>query len=149
MRSIQWHRRESVGGAGSAMSMRISRIEGFKFKTEYRGFEVITDVPIPIDHDPEGISSGHLMMAALGTCMCSRLVDQMNRRGWEAGGVEVTVKGKSNMEVRKATSFDLDIKLEADLTEDQRKEIFEEAKICFVANTLKGAPEINYNLTLV
>ncbi len=129
--------------------MRITRIEGFKFKTEYRGFEVITDVPIPIDHDPEGISPGHLMMAALGTCTCSRLVDQMNKRGWETGGVEVTVKCKSNMEVRTATSFDLDIRLEADLTEDQRKEIFEEAKICFVANTLKGAPEINYNLTLI
>ncbi len=131
------------------MSMRITRIEGFKFKTEYRGFEVISDVPIPKGHEPEGISPGHLMMAALGTCAGSRLVDQMNKRGWEAGGVEVTVKCKSNMEVRTATSFDLDIRLEADLTEDQRMEIFEEAKICFVANTLKGAPEINYSLTLI
>jgi len=43
----------------------------------------------------------------------------------------------------------LDIKLEADLTEDQREEIFEEAKLCFVANTLKGAPEITYSLALV
>ncbi len=131
------------------MSMRITRIEGFKFKTEYRGFEVITDVPIPIDHEPEGISPGHLMMAALGTCMCSRLVDQMNRRGWEVGGVEVTVKMRTNKELRTAISFDLELRLEADLTEDQRKEIFVEAKICFVANTLKGAPEINYSLTLV
>jgi len=131
------------------MSMKITRIEGFKFKTEYRGFEVISDVPIPIDHEPEGISPGALMMAALGTCAGSRLVDQMNKRGWEAGSVEVTVKYKSNKELRTAISFDLGIKLEADLTEDQRKEIFEEAKICFVANTLKGAPEINYSLTLV
>ena len=130
------------------MSMRISRIEGLKFKTEHRGLEVITDIPDD-DHEPEGMSPGALMMAALGTCMCSRLVDQMNKRGWEAGGVEVTVKYRSNKELRTATSFDLDIRLEADLTEDQRKEIFEEAKICFVANTLKGAPEINYSLTLV
>ena len=130
------------------MSMRISWLEGLKFKTEYRGLEVITDIPDD-DYEPEGMSPGALMMAALGTCMCSRLVDQMNKRGWEAGGVEITVKGKSNMEVRTATSFDLDIRLEADLTEDQRKEIFEEAKICFVANTIKSAPEINYSLTLV
>jgi uncharacterized OsmC-like protein len=129
--------------------MRISRIEGLKFKTEHSGFEIISDVPIPSDHEPEGMSPGALMMAALGTCMCSRLVDQMNNRGWEAGGVEVTVKCKSNKELRTATSFDLDIRLEADLTEDQRKEIFKEAKICFVANTLKGTPEINYSLTLV
>ena len=131
------------------MSMRISRIEGLKFKTEYRGLEVISDVPIPTDHEPEGMSPGALMMAALGTCVGSRLVDQMNKRGWEAGGVEVTVKYKSNKELRTATSFDLDIRLEADLTEDQREEIFEVAKGCFVANTFKGAPEINYSLTLV
>ncbi len=131
------------------MSMRTSRIEGFKFKTEYRGFEVISDVPIPKDHEPEGMSPGALMMALLSTCAGSRLVDQMNKRGWEVGGVEVTVKLRANMELRIASRFDLDIRLEADLTEDQRKEIFEEAKICFVANTLKGAPEINYSLTLV
>ena len=131
------------------MSMKITRREGFKFKTEYRGFEVISDVPIPIDHEPEGISPGALMMAALGTCAGSRLVDQMNKRGWEVGDVEVTVKMKTNKELRIATDFDLDIKLEADLTEDQREEIFEVAKLCFVANTLKGAPEISYNLALV
>jgi len=128
--------------------MRISWIEGLKFKTEHRSLEVISDIPDD-DHEPEGMSPGALMMAALGTCMSSRLVDQMNKRGWKAGSVEVTVKYKSNKELRTATSFDLDIRLEADLTEDQRKEIFEEAKICFVANTLKGAPEINYSLTLV
>ena len=131
------------------MSMRISRIEGLKFKTEHRGFEVISDVHIPRDHAPEGMSPGALMMASLGTCAGSRLVDQMNKRGWEAGGVEVTVKMRTNKELRTATSFDLDIRLEADITEDQRKEIFEEAKICFVANTIKSAPEINYSLTLV
>ena len=131
------------------MSMRISRIEGLKFKTEYRGFEVITDVPIPIDHEPEGISPGALMMAALGTCAGSRLVDQMNKRGWEVGDVEVTVKMRTNKELRIATGFDLDIKLEADIAEEQREEIFEVAKLCFVANTLKDAPEISYSLTLV
>ena len=129
--------------------MKIIRIEGFKFKTEHRGFEVISDVPIPIDHEPEGISPGALMMAALGTCAGSRLVDQMNKRGWEVGGVEVTVKLRTNKELRIATGFDLDIKFEADLSKDQREEIFEEAKLCFVANTLKGAPEITYSLALV
>jgi len=43
----------------------------------------------------------------------------------------------------------LDIKLEADIAEEQREEIFEVAKLCFVANTLKDAPEISYSLTLV
>jgi uncharacterized OsmC-like protein len=59
------------------------------------------------------------------------------------------VKLRANKELRTATSFDLDIRLEADLAEDQREEIFEEAKRCFVVNTLKGAPEISYSLTLV
>ena len=81
------------------MSMRISRIEGFKFKTEYRGFEVISDVPIPIDHEPEGISPGALMMTALGMCMCSRLVDQMNKRGWAVG----RRRGHSEVRVEQGT----------------------------------------------
>jgi uncharacterized OsmC-like protein len=50
------------------------------------------------------------------------------------------VKLRANKELRTATSFDLDIRLEADLAEDQGEEIFEEAKRCFVVNTLKGAP---------
>ncbi len=130
------------------MSMKISWIEGLKFKTEYRGLEIITDIPDD-DHEQEGMSPGHLMMVALGTCVCSRLVDQMNKRNWGLEGVELTLKAKSNMEVRTATSFDLDIRLKADLTEDQRKEIFEVAKGCYVANTIKGVPEFSYSLTLV
>jgi uncharacterized OsmC-like protein len=34
--------------------------------------------------EPEGMSPGAMMMAALGTCVGSRLVDQMNKRGGEA-----------------------------------------------------------------
>jgi hypothetical protein len=34
--------------------------------------------------EPEVMSPGVMMMAALGTCMGSRLVDQMSKRGGEA-----------------------------------------------------------------
>jgi len=50
------------------------------------------------------------------------------------------VKLRVNKELWTAPKFDLNIRLEADLAEDQRDEIFKEAKRCFVANTLKGAP---------
>ena len=85
------------------MSMRVSGIEGLKFKTEYRGLEVISD--IDGDYEPEGMSPSALMMVALGTCVGSRLVDQMNKRGREVGDVEVTVKLRANMELRIASLF--------------------------------------------
>jgi uncharacterized OsmC-like protein len=130
------------------MDMKITLVEGLKFKAEYMGHEIISG-RIDSDHEPEGMSPGSIMIAGLGLCTATRTVEQMMKRGWKAKGLELTVKSKYNKDLNKATSFQIIINLEADLSEEQSKEIFSEAKRCFVANTIKGAPEFSYELNLV
>jgi uncharacterized OsmC-like protein len=130
------------------MSMKISRIDGLKFKAEYSGHAIVSG-RIDEEHESEGMNPGSILMAALGLCTATRTIEQMMKRGWEAKGLELTIKSKYDKGLNRATSFELTIDLEADLTEDQRKEILFEAKRCFVANTLKSTPEISYKLNLV
>ena len=129
------------------MSMKITRIDGLKFKAEYAGHSLVAG-RIDDQHEADGMSPGSILVAGLGLCTATRIIEQMMKRSWEAKGLELTVKTKYDKGLNRATSFELIIDLEADLTEEQRKEILFEAKRCFVANTLKSTPEISYKLNL-
>jgi len=41
----------------------------------------------------------------------------------------------------------MEIKVEADLDEEQRKEVLKEAGRCFVGNTLRNPPEVRFSLS--
>ena len=130
------------------MSVKVTRIEGTKFRAEASGFEIVTgrvDEKTPA----EGMSPGGVMVAALGLCTGTRIIEQMDLRGWKAGRLSVNVKIKTDKGLNRATDFDVDIELEADLTEPQLKEIVEEAGRCFVGNTLRNPPRFDICVNLV
>jgi uncharacterized OsmC-like protein len=130
------------------MSMKVSRVEGLLFKAEFGGHEILAG-KIDEEHEPTGMSPGAVMVAGLGLCTASRTIEQMMNRGWKAKGLELTVQTKYNKDMNRASSFEIGINLEADLTEEQRQEILYEAKRCFVGNTIKSMPEFSYTLNLV
>ena len=130
------------------MSMKVTRVEGLKFKAEHQGHTIIAG-RVDDQHQQEGMSPGAVMIAGLGLCTASRVIEQMMKRGWEAGGIEVTVRTKVSKDLNMATDFEVDIMLEASLTEGQRQEMLAEAQRCFVGNTLKGSPRFTYDLRLV
>ena len=128
--------------------MKVSRVAGLLFKAEMGGHEILAG-RIDEDHEPAGMSPGAVMVAGLGLCTASRTIEQMMKRGWEAKGLELTLKTKYDKGMNRASSFEIDINLEADLTEEQRQEILYEATRCFVGNTIKSTPEFSYTLNLV
>ena len=130
------------------MSMKVSRVAGLLFKAEMGGHEILAG-RIDEDHEPAVMSPGAVMVAGLGLCTASRTIEQMMKRGWEAKGLELTLKTKYDKGMNRASSFEIDINLEADLTEEQRQEILYEATRCFVGNTIKSTPEFSYTLNLV
>jgi uncharacterized OsmC-like protein len=130
------------------MSVKVGRINGLKFKAVYNNHEIIAG-RIDNEHEPEGMSPSAIMIAGLGLCTATRTVEQIMKRGCDVKGLDLEVKTKSSKDLNLATSFDITINLEADLSEEQRLEILKEAQRCFVANTIKSSPKFTYTLNLV
>jgi uncharacterized OsmC-like protein len=130
------------------MSIKVKRAEGLKFKAQFQGHEIVAG-RIDEKHKSEGMSPGLVMIAGLGLCTASRTIEQLMKRGWEAKGLELEVSTKLNKDLNMVTAFDIAINLEADLSEEHRQEILNEAKKCFVANTIKSTPKFIYTLNLV
>ena len=129
------------------MSVRIERIAGTKFKATINGFEIVTG-RVSDDSPMEGMYAGQVLFAAIGLCTGTRVVEQMEKRGWPVGAVRVSVKPKVSKDMNRATEISMEVELEADLTEEQRKEMLTEAGRCFVSNTIKNTPEVSVTLKL-
>ncbi len=130
------------------MSAKIERIEGTKFRAIVNGFEIVTGRSNE-DSPPAGMFAGQVLFAALGLCTGTRVVEQMVNRGWPVGAVRVDVKPKVSKDMNRATEITMNVEIEADLTEAQRKEILMEAGRCFVSNTIKNTPEVKVSLKVM
>jgi len=130
------------------MSVKIERVEGNKFRAVSGGFEIVTG-RIDNDHASEGMSPGAVLFAALGLCTGTRVSEQMKLRGWKAGAIRVTVKPKVSKDMNRATEVNMEVELEADLTEEQRAEVLAEAGRCFVGNTIKNSLDVKVHLKIV
>jgi len=127
------------------MSVKITQIDGHKFKAESKGVEIVSG-RIDKDSPYEGMSPGKLMVAALGLCTSMHVESYLSKEGIEHGGIEITVGNKYDRDPPRTVEFTLDVKVEAKLDEGQRKGLAEEAKRCHVGNTMRGGPRINVNL---
>jgi len=130
------------------MSARIERIKGTKFKANVGGFEIITGRE-GVDAPAAGMAAGQVLFAAIGLCTGTRLVEQMDRRGWPVGAVRVNVRPKVSKDMNRAIEIAMEVEMEANLTEEQRLEMLKEAVRCFVSNTIKNTPEFRVELKLV
>ncbi len=130
------------------MSAKIERIEGTLFRATINGFDIVTGRANE-NSPPAGMFAGQVLFAALGLCTGTRVVEQMEKRGWPVGAVRVDVKPKVSKDMNRATEIMMNVEIEANLTEEQRKEILMEAGRCFVSNTIKNSPEVKISLKLV
>ncbi len=130
------------------MSAKIERVEGHKFRAIVNGFEIVTG-KVSENASPSGMSPGGVLFASVGLCSGTRIVEQMEKRGWDVGNVRLTVMSKVSKDMNRATEIAMEIEVEADLTEEQREEVLREAGRCFVGNTLRNPPEIKIELKVV
>jgi uncharacterized OsmC-like protein len=130
------------------MVHNITWLGDLRFKAEWNGLEVFSHETENFD-DLEAMMPGSIFVASLGLCTASRIIGTCQKRGWEVEDLKISLNPNFNRAEWRAESFQLDIELKADLTEEQRQELYEEAHNCFVHRSLKHDPEINLNLKLV
>jgi len=70
----------------------------------------------------------------------------LEKEGIEHGGEEIAVSNKYDRDSPRTVHFVLDIHLKAELDEEQRRGLLEEANSCYVGNTVRGGPGINVSL---
>jgi uncharacterized OsmC-like protein len=130
------------------MVTNITWMGDLRFKAEWNGLE-ITSHEMENFADLEAMPPGLIFVASLGLCTASRIIGTCKKRGWGVEDLKIGLDQNFNSAEWRAESFQLDIELKADLTEEQRKELYEEAHNCFVHRSLKHVPEINLDLKLV
>jgi len=127
------------------MSVKVTQVEGGKFKAESEGLEVISGRVAP-EAPAEGMSPGRLMAASLGLCTGMHVAGYLSRHGIPNRGIELTVDQANAENPRRCGAFTVTIRVQADLTEKQRKGLMADAHKCYVGNTLRGDPAIKLSL---
>jgi uncharacterized OsmC-like protein len=127
------------------MSVKITQIEGHKFKAEYKGIEIVSG-RVNQGSAYEGMSPGVLMTASLGLCTAMHLETYLSKEDIGYGDITVSLNNKYERAPARTVEFTIDVEVDSDLTEEQREGLLEEANRCYVGNTMKGGPKININL---
>ncbi|MCX6649770.1 MAG: OsmC family protein [Candidatus Bathyarchaeota archaeon] len=96
----------------------------------------------------DAMPPGAIFAASLGLCTASSIIIMCQKNDWPVKDLKIKLDYKLNLSEYRADAFMLDIELKADLTEEQRKALLEEAHNCFVHRSLKHEPEISLNLRI-
>lgn len=101
--------------------------------------ELVGDEPVSVGGDDGGPDPHELVLAGLGTCTSMTVKMYADRKGWPLAAVEVeigAVKQEGAWVVQRA------IRLEGELTEEQRARLLEIAEKCPVHKMLTGEVRI-------
>jgi ribosomal protein S12 methylthiotransferase accessory factor len=129
------------------MTIKITRIKGFKQKADVDGFEIISG-RVDDNTAPEGPSPGRIMVASLGLCVGLYAAHYLKRHNISDEGLTVDIEAIDAGNPARAESFDIVVNLKAKLTEEEKAGIIASVSRCYVGNTLKMAPEVSYRLNL-
>jgi putative redox protein len=103
--------------------------------------EVAADEPTDFGGLGEGLDPYEFLLSGLGACTCMTLRMYAKRKGWPLERVEVRVVHAERMSEGAAQDvFTREIRLDGDLSDEERARLFEIAEKCPVHRTLsKGA----------
>ena len=124
------------------MVHNITWLGELKFKSEWNGLEIYsheTEDMKGLDAMPPGI----IFVSSLGLCTASRIIGTCNKNGWKIEDLRIALNPKVNRSEWRAEAYDIDISLKADLTDDQKQKLLEEAHGCFVHRSLMCIAEVN------
>lgn len=127
------------------MVIKITRLAGLKLKADIDGFEIISG-QIDENSPPEGPSPSKVMIASLGLCAGFYAAWYLKRHSTHDEGLTVEVDTLDSKEPSRVMSFNVKVNVKADLSKEVRAGLLASINRCYVGNTLKGNPEINYEL---
>jgi putative redox protein len=129
---------------------RAIRKKGFTHTVEIRGGDhVLTADESRKDggHD-EGPSPQELLAASLASCSAVTLEMYADRKGWDLGGVTVSVNYEPAQR-GSPTRFQISVKLPKELPEQQRERLMQIVARCPVHRTLEGEVIFDEKLEVV
>ena len=114
---------------------------GYRMAVDVRGFELRSDEPGPAGGENTGPMPTELFLASLATCFGSSVVHAARKRGIELPDVAVRVIG-TYQGLRFAR---LRVEVTSSYPAELLQPLIERASsYCYVSNTLRGSPEIEY-----
>jgi putative redox protein len=115
----------------------------FRQTVEVAEHRLIADEPKENGGDDAGPSPHELLLAALGACSSMTVKLYADRKGWPLTSVDVQVTmAKEKREQGEVTALQRTVRLEGELTGEQRDKLLEIAGKCPVHKTLSGPIEI-------
>jgi putative redox protein len=112
------------------------RREGYAHDVELEGHDLRVDEP----HEAGGTDTGprptQLLGASLAGCIAITVEMYADRKGWDVGPIEVDVE--MSYEGQVPNSFEVGLKLPAELSEEQRRRLLVIATKCPVHKVLAG-----------
>lgn len=107
---------------------------------------IIGDEPIKSKGTDLGLAPTELVLAGLGMCKVATVRNVARRKGWVIRDVDAELSQvvRKNSEGQLYTRVKVNMEIEGDLTDDQRKELLEEADNCYVHKMLNSSWEIEH-----
>jgi putative redox protein len=112
---------------------------------------IVGDEPLSSKGTEQGFSPEDLILAALASCKVATVRFIARKKGWEIRDVDASLEMvvKRNPDRSLASQVKVNLKIEGDLTEEQRAELFHEADNCYVHRMIKGDWDILEALPLL
>lgn len=118
------------------------RAEGYAHDVEIEGGHTLRiDEPVEAGGTDTGPSPTRLLGASLAGCIAITVEMYAERKGWDVGAVEVEVE--VGYDGPAPTSFEVGLKLPADLDEEQRRRLLVIATKCPVHKVIAGEAHVN------
>ena len=112
------------------------RREGYAHDIELEGHDLRVDEPPEAGGTDTGPRPTQLLGASLAGCIAITVEMYANRKGWDVGPIEVDVE--MSYEGPVPNSFEVGVKLSAELSEEQRRRLLVIATKCPVHKVLAG-----------
>lgn len=124
------------------MQATARRTDGFKHSVQVRDHQIIVDEASEAGGSDAGPDPQEMLAVSLASCTAITIEMYANRKGWDIGPVEIDVE-YSPAERGKPTKFDLVLRLQDGLSEEQVERLKVIAAKCPVHRTLDG--EVMFN----
>jgi len=113
--------------------------EGYQSIITNGKHSIVGDEPIHSKGTDLGLAPTELVLAGIAMCKVATVRNVARRKGWEIGDVNGTLSQKvRRTENGLVPNVKVDITIDGDITEEQRKELLYEADHCYVHRLIEG-----------
>jgi len=118
--------------------------EGYQSIITNGKHSIVGDEPIKSNGTDLGLAPTELLLASLAMCKVATVRYIARKNDWTIGNVEAELseRVKRNPDRTLETKVDVQIKIEGELTDDQRATLLSEADNCYVHRMIEGKWDI-------